>query len=214
MTFSDIRQLVSLKLGEQTAFFTDAEVGRAVNTAQRLLCLRYPVLLRNRATLTVNANNPFIDLRTLQNASGGTIGNRLRRVRRVMLGSVMADAPTRNATTDGLFELRLVGVQALACRARDWLHHQGDPRYYYLHGSVWLGMYPRPIAATTITVVFDAAPHPLLANSDVPQVDSVYHRVMADIAFGLLLVKEGNQRSITLLVSALGVQQRQEGASS
>ena len=208
MTFSDIRQLVSSKLGEQTAFFPDAEVDRAINCAQRLLCLRYPALLRNRATLTVNVDNPFIDLRTLQDASEGTIGNRLRRVRRVVMGSVMADIPVRNAVTGGLFELRSVGIRALACRARDWLRHQGDPRYYYLHGSVWLGLYPRPVVATTITVVFDAAPHPLVDDADVPQVDSVYHRVIADIAFGLLLVKEGNQRSLNLLVSALGIQQR------
>ena len=209
MTFSDMRQLVSIKLGEQTAFFPDAEVGRALNTAQRLFCMRFPTLLRNRATLTVIADNPFIDLRTLQDASGGTIGNRLRHVRRVVSGSVMADAPVPNAATGSFFELRAVNVQVLACRARDWLGHQGDPRYYYLYGHIWLGLYPRPVTATTVTVVFDAAPHPLVVDGDVPQIDEVYHRIIAEVAFGLLLVKEGNQRSLTILMSALGVQQKQ-----
>ena len=213
MDFAAIKQLVSLKLGEQTTFFKDAEVGRATNTAQRLLCLRFPALLHNRATLTVNTDNPFIDLRTLQDASGTTIGNRLRHVRRVVLGSVMADTPVRNVTTGTLFELRATNVQVLACRARDWLQHQGDPRYYYLHGPVWLGLYPRPIVATTITVMFSAVPAPLVEDTDEPQIYEVYHRVIAEIAFGLLLVKEGNQRSVNLLVSALGIQQQQGAVS-
>ena len=210
MTFSDIRQLVWLKLGSQVIYFPDAEVDRAVNCAQRLLCLRYPTLLYNRATLTVNADNPFIDLRTLQNASGETIGNRLRRVRRIVLGSVMVDVPVHNTVTGELRELRYTNVQVLASVARNWLSRRGDPRYYYLHGAVWLGLYHRPIVATTITVVFDAAPQPLVSDIDVPQVDDVYHRVMAEIAFGLLLVKEGNPHSLNILVSALGIQQKQD----
>ena len=213
MTFSGIHQLVSLKLGEQVVFFPNAEVGRAINTAQRLLCLRYPALLRQRATLTVIADNPFIDLRTLQDASGSTLGNRLRHVRRVVLGSVMADAPVRNTTTGSLFELRATNVQVLAWRARDWLQHQGDPRYYYLHGPLWLGLYPRPIVATTITVVFDAAPAPLVDDAHVPQVDEVYHPIIAEVAFGLLLVKEGNQRSLAIVQDALSLKQQTVGVS-
>ena len=213
MTFSDIRQLVSIKLGEQTAFFTEDEVGRATNTAQRLLCLTYPPLLRSRATLTVITDNPFIDIRTLQDTSGVTIGNRLRLVRRVVLGSVMADAPVPNAATGSLVELRQTSVPALSRRARDWMRHQGEPTHNYLHGRVWLGVYKRPIAATTITVIYDAAPMPLINDADIPQVVAAYHRVIAEIAFGLLIVKEGNQYGLSIIVGALGLAGQQGAAA-
>lgn len=215
MDLAAIRQLVSIRLGEQTAYYPPAEIDRSgINPAQRLLCLTYPALLRQRATMTVITDNPFIDLRTLQNAAGGTVGNRLRRVRRVMLGSVMADVPVRNATTDELRELRQTTVNAISNLSRQWLRKTDQPRYYYLWGPLWLGLYRRPIAATTITVIFDAAPNPLVNDNDTPQVQEVYHRIIAEIAFGLLLVKEGNPQGVQglrIIYEALGLA-RQQGA--
>lgn len=213
MTLSDLIQLVLLKLGSQTAYFPQEEVIRSgINPAQRLLCLTYPALLRQRATLTVVSSNPFVDLRTLQNAAGGTVGNQFRRIRRVMLGTVLADTPVRNAATDELLSLYPATTHALAHRSREWLRHTGQPRYYYIHGSVWLGLYKRPIADTTITVIYDSAPTPLVNSADIPQVQEVYHRVIADIAYGLLLVKEGDPQGaqgLRIVASALGLSSTQ-----
>jgi hypothetical protein len=217
MDLASIRQLVSIRLGEQTAFYVPAEIDRSgINPAQRLLCLTYPALLRQRATLTVTADNPFIDLRTLQNASGITIGNRLRTVRRVVLGNVMADAPVRNAATDELTDLQPTTVRGRTNRSRAWLRDRGQPKYYYLHGGVWLGLYKRPVAATTVTVIFDATPNPLVNDADIPQVQEVYHRVIADIAFGLLLVKEGipqGAQGLRVITEALGIARQQEAVT-
>jgi hypothetical protein len=215
MTLSDIRELVLLKLGDQSRFYGAAEIDRSgVNPAQRLLCLYYPALLRQRATLTVNADVPFIDARTLQDAGGNTIGNRLRTIRRVVLGNVMADAPVRNAATDELKELRPITVPALISRTRDWLKDKGRVDYYWTYGPYWLGLYKRPLGETTVTVVFDAAPAPLLQDSDVPQVQEAYHRVIADIAAGILMTKEGEPQGtlgVNKVQAALGsVPRRQE----
>jgi len=216
VTLSEIQQLVSLKLGEQTAFYPTNEVTRSgINPAQRLLCLVYPLLLRQRATVTVVADMPFIDLRTLTDASGLVLGTRIRRIRRVVLGNVSADAPTRNAATDELTELRETSVAALAGRANDWMRHQGAVRHYWRWGPYWLGLYRRPIDTTTVTVIYDAAPVVLTLGTDTPQVQDVYHRVIADVATGLLLVKEGapqGAHGVTRIVEALNLQQAQEAS--
>lgn len=219
MTLSDIRELVLLKLGDQSTFYSGAEIDRnGINPAQRLLCLFAPALLRGRATLTLNADTPFIDLRTLQDSGGNTVGNRLRMVRRVVLGNVMADAPVRNTATDELRDLRRTTVPALMSRSRAWMRDKGEARYYWQYGPYWLGIYKRPIGETTVTVVYDAAPAPLLADADVPQIQAVHHRVIADIAAGLLLAKEGEPQGVLGLqrvAEALGLkaaQQKVQGA--
>lgn len=216
MTLSDIRQLILLKLGDQSAFYSAAEIDRnGINPAQRLLCLFYPALLRGRATLTVNADVPFIDLRTLQDSSGNTIGNRLRLVRRVVIGNVMGDAPVRNAATDELRDLRRTTVPALMSRSRTWMRDKGQVRYYWQYGPYWLGLYKRPIGETTVTVVYDAAPAPLLADDNVPDVQEVHHRTIADIAAGVLLAKEGEPQGtlgIQRIAEALGIQPQQREA--
>lgn len=209
MTLSEIRQLVRLKLGDQSIFYPAAEMDRSgINPAQRLLCLVYPGLLWQRAMLTVSADVPFIDLRTLQDASGLTIGNRLRMVRRVVLGDVMTGTPTPNIPTDELKELRPISLQALQARTRAWMRDKGQVDYYWQYGPYWLGLYKRPIGETTITVIFDAAPTPMLNDEDVPQVQEVYHRTIADIAAGILAIKEGEPSGVLgfqHIVSALNL---------
>lgn len=201
MTLAEIQQLVSQKLGEQTAFYSFEEIARSgINPAQRLLCLVYPQLLRQRITTTVNADLPFIDWRTITDANGAVIGNRIRTIQRIMLGNVSGDAPVRNAATGELIELRETTIWALSRRSNDWMRHQGQVRHFWQWGPIWLGLYKRPIDTTTITMIYDATPAPLVVPTDTPQVQDVYHRVIAEIATGLLLVKEGNPQG------ALGVQ--------
>lgn len=197
MTLAYLVQLVSLKLGEQTAFYPTEEIIRGgINVAQRLLCLTYPKLLRQRVTHTVNADLPFVDLRTLLDSGGVRIGNRIRKVHRVMLGDVSGDAPTRNAATDELRELRLATLEKLTYRPA-WMQEKGQINYYWMWGRYWLGLYKRPIDTTTFTVIYNAVPTPLVLDADVPDVQAAYHRDIAEIATGLLLAKEGDPQGVS-----------------
>lgn len=216
MTLSDIQNLVALKLGEQSLFYSPEEVIRSgINPAQRLLCLVYPLILNQRATATVGADLPFIDLRQVTDASGIIIGNRIRKVNRVMLGNVRGDAPVHNAVTDELFELRETTVAALSKRANDWMSQRGLIRHYWKWGTYWLGLYKRPITATTVTIMYDAVPAQLVGDADDPQTQDVYHRTIAEIATGLLLVKEGSpqgERGLQRIAAALALKQQGQAA--
>ncbi len=216
MTLSDIQNLVALKLGEQSLFYPPEEITRSgINPAQRLMCLTYPLLLMQRATITVNVDLPFIDLRTVTDADGVILGNRIRRIRRVVMGDVRGDVPTRNAVTNELFELRETTVGAISRLANDWMSHRGLIRRYWTWGTYWIGLYKRPITTTTITIIYDAVPAQLLFDMDNPQTQDVYHRRIAEIATGLLLVKEGNpqgERGLKRVADALQLQQHGQAA--
>lgn len=212
MTLTDLIQLVSLKLGEQTLFYPPEEVVSAgLNPAQRLLCLVYPLLLRTRYTWTVNADLPFIDLRQITDANSVIVGNRIRRVVRVILGDVSADTPVINAATGEYRELVATSIKRLAA-TNDWMAQKGEVRKYWLWGKLWLGLYKRPIDTTTVTIIFDAAPVPfsLVTPDQVPSVQSAYHPVIAEVAAGLLLQKEGKiegERGLQKITQALNLKQ-------
>ena len=212
MTLSDLQNLVALKLGEQSLFYPPEEITRSgLNPAQRLLCLTYPLILQQRVTVTVDPDLPFIDVRQVTGTDGVILGNRIRFVRRVVMGNVRADAPVHNAVTDELFELRETTVAALSRRANDWMSHRGIIRHYWKWGTYWIGLYKRPVTATTITVIYDAVPAQLVFDTDEPQVQAVYHNVIAEIAAGLLLVKEGNpqgEQGLKRIAGALALQQQ------
>jgi hypothetical protein len=197
MTLGDIIQLVNLKLGEQSTFYTPSEiVAQGINPAQRLLCLAFPSLNYARSAITVTADQPFIDLRTLLDANSVPVGNRFRRVRRIALGDVTDDIANASATTGELRELHASAVKRLAAR-NNWLSQHGEVRKYWLWGRFWLGLYKRPIDSTTITVVYSAAPAPLVLEvpGGVPDIPAVYHATIADVATGLLLIKEGDPQA-------------------
>lgn len=213
MTLSDIQQLVSLKLGEQNIFYTPEEITRsAINPAQRLMCLVHPDLIRQRVTVTVGVDLPIIDLRTLTDSAGVLIGNRIRRVDRVMLGDVSGATPVRNAVTGELQELRPTTVKTLSNYTNGWMAERGLVRNYWCWGPYWIGLYKRPITATTITVIFDVVPAQLVSDGDTPQTQDVYHRVIAEIAAGLAVIKEGvptGERGLAHVAQALKIPQTQ-----
>lgn len=216
MTLGDIQNLVALKLGEQPLFYPPDEVTRSgINPAQRLLCLTYPLLLTQRVAVTVDPDLPFIDLRGVTDASGVIIGNRIRGIVRVVLGNVESDAPVRNAVTGELSELRETTIGALSKRSNDWMSHRGLIRHYWQWGTYWLGLYKRPITATTVTIIYGASPAQLVSGSDTPQTQDVYHPVIAEIATGLLLVKEGSpqgERGLKRISEALQLKQQGQAA--
>lgn len=214
MTLSDIAQLVSLKLGEQSLFYPKDEIIRGgINPAQRLLCLAAPKLLRQRVTHTVNADLPFIDVRTLRDSDGILFGDRVKRVNRVILGDVSGDAPVRNTTGDDLLELRKMTLQRLMY-TNDWMRQRSEVRRYWLWRKYWLGLYKRPIDSTTITVIVNATPAELVNDTDVPQMQAVYHREIAETATGLLLVKEGTPQGVQGLQRVGDSIQRVQGAAA
>ncbi len=197
MTLTELIVRVEQKLGYQTTFYTDAEiVVNGINPAQRLMCLVYPPLNYIRTTLTVTADQAFIDLRTLLDGSSALVGNRFRSIRRVVLGNVLLDLHTNTAATGELQKLDHTTIKRLSAR-NDWMSLRGLVRKYWLWGPYWLGLYQRPIASTTITIIYAAAPAPLDIGtlSGVPDIPAVYHPVIAEIAVGLLIMKEGNPQT-------------------
>ncbi len=204
MDLGGIIQLVNLKLGEQSAFYPQSEIVlQGINPAQRLMCLAYPALNYVRTTVTVVADQPFIDLRQLTDSSGAIIGNRFRSIRRVVLGNVVDNLHSVSTTTGELRQLRSSTVKRLAGQ-NDWLAQRGEVRRYWLWGQYWMGLYKRPIDTTVLTVIYAAAPTPFTVDpvtgipnspTTIPDTPAVYHAVIAEIATGLLLLKEGNPQS-------------------
>ncbi len=197
MTLTEIVTLVEHKLGDQTTFYTDAEiVDQGINPAQRLMCLAYPALNTVRTAVTVTSDTPFIDLRTLLDLSLNIIGNRFRHIHRVSLGNVTDDIATPTAATGELERLEPTSIKRLAGR-NDWMSLRGEVRRYWMWGRYWLGIYKRPIASTTLTIIYRAAPAPLALASPtgVPDIPAVYHPVIAEIATGMLILKEGDPQT-------------------
>lgn len=207
MTLGDLLQLVNLKLGEQSLFYPPEEVLRqGLNPAQRLLCLVYPRLLLSRLTTTVDADLPFLDLRTVSTS--------IRKIERVFLGDVTGESSIANVATGEAHELTETTVMKLSSQ-RNWLAQKGTIEHYWLWGPHWLGLFRRPIATTTITLIFKATPTPLVFEvpTGVPDVAAVYHPVLAEIATGLLLLKEGgaeSQRGLQRIMTALNMDQQKQ----
>src|SRR3990167_1320978 len=200
MTGSDLLQSIWLKLGENTTCYPEAEViVNGINPAMRLLCLMKPDLLNQRVALTLVAETSLIDLR--EHAPRSWI------LRRVMLGTITGDAATK--TDYGEFKpLLRTSVKKIAWQ-RDWFSKRGTPSSYYQHGRDWVGIYKRPTADRALTLIFRAIPTAFTTNtmSDSPAFAEVWHPLIADIATGLLLIKEGETQTAKarqMLSTALG----------
>jgi hypothetical protein len=194
MTLDELIHLTHMKLGEQGAFYPPAEIVRGgLNPAQRLLCLHYPLLLPFRVVVTAQVEQPFLDLREVTDAAGVRMGPRIRRVDRVTLGTITDESATPSAGTNERTDLRRTSVQRLSWQ-RDWLRERGMVRQWFLWGRLWLGLVRRPVAETTLTLMGTAIPRPLVLEEvdSEPEVVRAYHPVIAEIATGLLLVKEGD----------------------
>lgn len=202
MTTFELLQRIQQRLGEQTAFYGDAElVANGLNAAQNLLALARPPLLRQRTTLSVVSDVPFYDLRETN--------RRILRLQRVVLGTITGDALTPDSTTGLTGDLTPIAVARLASTRSDWFTVHGPVEHYWQWGD-WLGVYPRPLTATTLTLVYDALPTPLtLAVPDgVPDMAAVYHPMLAEVAAALALIKEAGaegQRGLADVARLLGV---------
>jgi hypothetical protein len=198
MNLGDLIQRTSLKLGEQTTFYPEAEmVASGINPAQRLLCLAYPLLLQKRVLLAINPDQVFTDLRQVTPT--------IRKVNRVVLGDTTVPAGAAVPTTGQFVRLLPTTLARLAGR-NNWMEQAGITVYYWMHGTFWLGLWKRPMTNLTVTVLYDAIPAPMLALTDTPDITLTYHPLIADIAAGLLLCKEGmpeSERGIGTITTAL-----------
>lgn len=211
MTLAELIQYTSNKLGEQTAFYTNEEiVQNGLNPAQRLLCLAHPRVLVQRAVCTIGTEQPFVDLRLVQDSNGVVIGNRIRKINRVVLGDVSDDVEEPSSTTGELRRLRSTTLTALITE-KNWLRRRGEVTRYWQWGRVWFGVYKRPVVDTTVTIIFESMPVVLDINNLTasPSVQDVYHTTIAEVAAGLLVVKEGTPdgaRGLQKIVEALQIQ--------
>jgi hypothetical protein len=200
MNLGDLIQRVSLKLGEQTTFYPEEEiVANGLNPAQRLLCLTYPFLLQKRVLLSIYPEQVFTDLRSITPT--------IRKLNRVVLGDVFAPLGSPVSATGELKRLHVTTINRLA-GLNDWMRQTGTTTKYWMFGPYWFGLWKRPMTTLSVTLLYDAMPTQLTlsALTAIPDVDQVYHPLLADIATGLLLCKEGDPesgRGVTMIREAL-----------
>jgi len=185
MNTAELITRVQTKLGANTRLYPDEEVVESgLNPALRLLCVFRPDALITRVTVALVAEQLTVDLRQVM--------PRAWHIRRVMLGTITGDDITRVAATGEFRDLRPVSLHQLFYRRR-WLAEVGTPQYYFLWGAFLLGVYRRPVTATTLTIEARAVPLPLTVATPtaVPEIQEVYHPLLSDVAEALLLMKEG-----------------------
>ena len=200
MTGSDILQRIWDHLGGNTTFYVEEEViVNGINPAMRLLCLLKPELLTQRVAVTVSAEQSFVDMR--EQAPRHWI------LRRVVLGTITSDAPTKTAYGE-FVDLPYMSLDQLSAHA-DWFRRRGPIQGYYRHGRFHLGVYKRPEADRNITLIFRAVPTAFTTNtmSSSPAFADVWHPLVGDVAAALLLLKEGNvqiEKARGMLTQAFG----------
>ena len=200
MTGSDLLQSIWLKLGGNATFYPETEViVNGINPAMRLIAMLKPESLTQRVALTLVAETSLIDLR--EHAP------RAWMLRRVMLGTVTGDTPTK--TDYG--ELRALVRTSVAKLSweRNWFSKRGTPTDYYQHGREWMGVYKRPTADRTLTLIYRAIPTAFTTGTmdASPVFADVWHPLIADVATALLLIKEGEtqiQKAQGILSLAFG----------
>jgi hypothetical protein len=186
VTLTELIQRVSLKLDENTAYYPRSDIVLSgINPAMRLLAMMRAPLPR-RVAATLGAERVTIDLR--EDAP------RCWKLRRVVLGDITSEDPSVSGIA-----YRSLDYASLAGIAwqRTWFLKEGTPTHYWRFGGHWLGIYKRPVVATTITLIFDALPLPYTVDditnngSLEPELGDIWHSVIADVAFALLIIREG-----------------------
>ena len=200
LPLSDLLTRVWERLGRNTVLYPETEIiDSGLNPAQTLLVLLNHTVLTKRVTALLIAEEAFIDLRQ--------VAPRLLHLNRVVLGNVVTDDPSRSLGR--VSDLKATTREHLRWKSPAWWRTVGVPKQWYPHGRYWIAVYPRAVAALTLTLVYTALPTPFSitepqAVSDLPV---ALHPVIADIAAALLLCKEGQietQRAIQHLAGHLG----------
>ena len=200
MTGADILQRIWDHLGGNTLFYPEPEViVNGINPAMRLLCLLKPELLHQRVLVSLLAEQCFVDMHEA--------APRHWILRRVVLGDITGDAPTKTAYGE-FVDLPYMSLDQLNARG-DWFKQRGPIQGYFRHGRFHLGVYKRPEADRDITLIFRAVPAAFTTGTmgESPAFAETWHALIADVGTALLLLKEGNvqiEKARGMLTQAFG----------
>ena len=91
----------------------------------------------------------------------------------------------------------------------DWFKQRGPMQGYWRYGRFHMGVYKRPEADRTITLIFRAVPTAFSTNTmdQSPELADVWHPLIGDVGAALLLLKEGNiqiEKARGMLTKAFG----------
>lgn len=187
MNLTELINRVWQKNDENDLYFPqDIVILNGINPAMRLITYAKPHLLIRRVLFTTNANFSILNLRAIQ--------PRYWRMLRVVVGDATGDVATPSGSD--AFPLLPATLAAIRWR-RGWYTQTGTPRHYWIWGEHYFGLWPRPDRETTLTLIFSAIPLPFTLNdifvnpSPEPELPAIWHLLIADVAFALLLVREG-----------------------
>jgi hypothetical protein len=170
---------------------------RFLSSAQSLLILLPQYGLQARVALTIPAQGCFVDLRSVM--------PRVLKLQRVILGNVVTQEASRAyGQTRRLYP---VSPEALMAR-RHWIASLGVPRWYWVHGTTILGVYPRPTMETVVTAIHTVMPAPFTLDtlSQECALQPSNHSMVSAMAAGLLLLREGaveGQKGMQMLAKVL-----------
>ena len=201
MVTADLITRAREKLESNSLYFEDEKsiVLNALNPALLLLALMKPALLVKKTTISVLADECFLDLRVST--------PRCLKIDRVSLGDVTGETPIPSQGELG--DLRVTSLPALRSKQSWLMDRRHRPQNYARHGVFWLILYPRSILDHTITIVYRAFPAPLdvLTPNVEPELPQVFHDVLPEIASNLALMMEGGKEAemaMQRLAAALG----------
>lgn len=198
-TMAELAEQVYLHL-ENRALYPLSEVyANGLSPSMRLLCLLDKSLLTQRVAVTLPAYSLVIDLRAVM--------PRTHQVLRVVLG----DATTEVQARTGSHFTPLVPTtrERLALLHPAWLKTVRVPSKWFMLGRHLLCCWPRPMTDMVVTLISAVVPTAASVNAQsvAPDIDVAQHPLVADIAAGLLMVKEGAgeaERAVQMLSTIAG----------
>lgn len=185
MTLSEMETRLLKRLDEDAAapqgsathaYYSQTEVWRVLNEAQRLFCL-LTLCLEKTGTLALDANAFYHLLLTFSDFLVPL---------RVKVAGGARLAPDR--------------LQSLDARSSSWQNTSGTPSRYDVLGLDLLAITPQPAAGgTSLTVTFAHAPMEMTLGSSVAEIPTEYHPSLIDYAIPRLRMKEGGAEFLTSL---------------
>lgn len=198
-TTAELIDMTYERLGRNFAFWTRREVVlNGLNPAQNLLTLLDRSLFVFRRPVELVAGQAFINLQASV--------PRILLVRRVVIGRVPSEVVT--SSNEEFRPLRQTSFESLRLR-ENWFAAPGLIQSWFPYGRHMVGLFRRPMADTTLTLVGQEMPRALDVNE--PRLESqlpeMLHPVIADLAVPFLLIKEGmveTQRALQIFAERLG----------
>lgn len=90
-------------------------------------------------------------------------------------------------------QLRPVTIAQLEAMDSGWQNTPGTPTRYVWRGLDWLAVYPQPVSADSLTIVYACSPAPLTEGAVVPQIRPASQYAMVNFAAWALRQPEGGQ---------------------